>query len=89
MSPIRSTVPIPDEVQEAVTESDSREELGFPRKGPISQIYSQLMLDGLRMRQASRRRREALDAYREWSSNSEHREAVQELTQIAEDAGWL
>ena len=89
MSPIRSTVPIPEEVQEATAAGDQREELGFPRRGPVSQIYAQLMLDGLRMRQAARKRREALDAYAEWSRDSEHREAVQELTRIAEDAGWL
>jgi predicted RNase H-like HicB family nuclease len=28
-------------------------------------------------------------AYEEWSRNPEHREAVQELAKIAEDAGWL
>ena len=89
MSHIRATVPIPEEVQEAASEGDLREELGFPREGPASQVYSQLMLDGLRMRRAARRRREALDAYGEWSGNPEHREAVQELTKIAEDAGWL
>lgn len=89
MSPIRSTVPIPEEVQDAAAEGDLREELGFPREGPASQIYAQLMLDGLRMRQAARRRREALEGYGEWSRDPEHREAVQELTKIAEDAGWL
>jgi len=89
VSPVRTTVSIPDEVQEALSDADSREELGFSRRGPVSQIHSQLMLDGLRMRKAARTRQAALDAYAEWSRDPEHQEAVRELTEIAEDAGWL